>query len=77
MACVKLDKSYTAEMIDLFKKITYDYDDSVIIKIDNIKSTEGSLYVSFMIVIDRSQGSYDYMPQPLAHIIKYSYENLK
>lgn len=78
MVCVKLDKSYTPEMIDLFKKITDygSYDDSVNVKIDNIKATEGSLYVSLMIVIDSSAGSYDYMPGPFARIIKYSYENL-
>ena len=77
MICVKLEESFSAEMIDLFKKITYDYDDSVIIKVDNVKSVDGALYVSLMIVVDRSLGSYDYMPQPLARIIKYSYENLE
>lgn len=78
MACVKLCENNPVEIIDLFNKITDStFDNSVDVKVDNIKCVDGSLYISIMIVIDPQKGSYNYMPGTFADIIKYSYENFK
>lgn len=76
MICVKVDDN-KIEMIDLFKKLTLDIDESVYVKIDNVQHANDAYYISFMITVDPSLGGFDYMPTPYAKIIKQSYENIK
>ena len=80
MICCKLDKSYSKELISFSKdilNIQNEYDESINVKVDNVKCVGNDAYVSLNITVDLSKGGWDYMPTQFAYIIKRSYENVK
>lgn len=85
MMCVKLDLTYPATIRDFCKNFLFGdgdlgkYDESFLVKVDNIHIEGPDAYVGIMVDVNpaRGGGSWTYFPKPWCRLMHNSYANLK